>query len=77
MSASAKQVSSKAAKQVANKVSKEHLPLTAAECAALWGCSIGWFQRAIACKPSFPKPVKRGIWIAGEVLDWRNENRLA
>lgn len=61
----------------AEKLPAEELALSAGECAELWGMGKDWWLRTVACRPGFPLPVSRKpyAWIAGEVLDYRRNNR--
>lgn len=53
----------------------EEAAITAAEASALWAMSKDYWLRSIACKPGFPRPIAKGVWIVGEVLEWRREHR--
>lgn len=61
----------------AEKIPYELLALTSEECAQLWGVSVDYFLRTIACRPGFPARVgnRPATWIAGEVLAYRDANR--
>lgn len=60
----------------AEKLTPDQLPLTTEECAELWSMSKEWWLRTIACKPGFPRPIAKGVWIAGEVLEYRRDHRI-
>jgi predicted DNA-binding transcriptional regulator AlpA len=62
----------------AEKLPWEQLGLDAEECAQLFGCTKRNFLEAIACQPEFPVRVreKPAAWIAGEVVAWRDANRV-
>lgn len=60
----------------AEKLPADELAITSDECAELWAMSREWWLRTIACKPGFPRPIAKGVWIAGEVLAYRRENRI-
>lgn len=59
------------------RIPPEHLPLTAQDCAALWCVSPQHFLERIACRPGFPERIQRkpAVWLAGEVLAYRANNR--
>lgn len=63
---------------VATKVPWEQLPLTAEECAELWCITPEHFLATVACLPDFPVRVtkKPASWLAGEVIEYRNTNRV-
>jgi predicted DNA-binding transcriptional regulator AlpA len=52
--------------------------ITAEQLALLFGCSPRHALERIACRPGFPERVslKPAAWIAGEVLAWRDANRV-
>lgn len=62
----------------AEKIPWTELPLTAEECAALWCISPEHFLATVACLPDFPVRVtkKPASWLAGEVIEYRNTNRV-
>ena len=51
--------------------------MTAKDCAELWHVSAEHFLARIACRPGFPErlSLKPATWKAGEVLEWRDNNR--
>lgn len=51
----------------------------AAEVGALLGLAARTVLETIACKPDFPMRVsmRPATWVAGEVLEWRDRNRVA
>lgn len=59
----------------AEKIRPEDMPITADEAAKLWAMSKDYWLRKIACQPTFPRPIAKGTWIVGEVLEWRRDNR--
>lgn len=61
----------------AEKIPFEEQAITGEECAKLWGMSMNYWLRTVACKPTFPKRLGRrpATWIIGEVLEWRRNNR--
>jgi len=61
----------------AEKIPWEQLPMDAGECAELWGVTREHFLERIACRPGFPRRVqlKPAVWLAGEIVDYRNRNR--
>jgi hypothetical protein len=62
----------------AEKIPWTELAMTADECAELWGVSKDHFLQRVACKPGFPARLtfKPATWRAGEVVEYRNENRV-
>jgi len=62
---------------ISDKIPWQELALTAAECAELWGITPEHFLATIACKPDFPVRITRkpATWKAGEVVEWRDQNR--
>jgi len=50
----------------------------AEELGALFGVAARTALETIACKPTFPKRIsnKPATWIAGEVIAWRDANRV-
>ena len=64
---------------LADKVPREELPLTADECAELWGKCKDVFLREIACAPGFPQRMtyRPATWKVGEVLAYRDANRAS
>lgn len=62
----------------AESIPFEHRALNAEQVGALLGYSGRHVLERIACKPGFPRRVSLSpaTWIAGEVLAWREEQRL-
>lgn len=62
----------------AEKIPWTELAMTADECAELWGVSKDHFLQRVACRPGFPSRLtfKPATWRAGEVVEYRNENRV-
>ena len=62
----------------AEKIPWTELAITAEECAELWGVSKDQFLQRVACRPGFPSRLtfKPATWRAGEVVEYRNENRV-
>lgn len=62
----------------AEKIPWTELAMTAEECAELWGVSKDHFLQRVACRPGFPSRLtfKPATWRAGEVVEYRNENRV-
>lgn len=62
----------------AEKIPWTELAMTADECAELWGLTKEHFLASVACKPGFPDRLtfKPATWRAGEVVEYRNENRV-
>lgn len=61
----------------AAKLPWQELALTADDCAELWGLSKDHFLATVASRPGFPARVqyRPALWVAGEVIEWRNANR--
>jgi predicted DNA-binding transcriptional regulator AlpA len=57
----------------------EHRAIGAEEVGQLFGLSARTALETIVCKPTFPKRIsnKPAAWIAGEVLAWRDANRVS
>lgn len=55
----------------------EQRAIGADELGKLFGCSARNALERIACLPGFPERValRPAMWIAGEVLEWRDRNR--
>ena len=62
----------------AQKIPWEELALTTEECCAMFGKSPRAFLETVACLPGFPQRVsqKPAAWIAGEVKQYRDANRV-
>lgn len=62
----------------AEKIPWTELAMTADECAELWGVSKDHFLQRVACRPGFPSRLtfKPATWRAGEVVAYRNANRV-
>lgn len=62
---------------IADKIPWQELPLTAHECGELFGVTGEHFLATVACRPDFPARVtyKPATWLAGEVVEYRNEHR--
>jgi predicted DNA-binding transcriptional regulator AlpA len=62
-----------------SRISFEQLALTADEVGQLLGCTGRQVLERIACKPDFPArlSVRPAIWVAKEVLEWRDRHRQA
>lgn len=62
----------------AEKIPFEHRAIGAEEVGLLFGLSPRTVLESIACRPTFPKRIgnKPATWIAGEVLAWRDANRV-
>jgi len=60
------------------KIPWSELPLNAAECAELWAISKEYFLETVACRPGFPVRLTRkpATWKAGEVIEYRDQNRF-
>ena len=56
----------------------EHRALNAEQCGELFGKSPRAFLETVACLPNFPARVsqKPAAWVAGEVIAWRDANRV-
>lgn len=65
-------------KCIRSKIPWQELPMTAEECAELFAITADHFLRTVACKPTFPVRLTRkpATWKAGEVIEWRDENRF-
>jgi hypothetical protein len=63
----------------AEKIPWQELAMNADECGELWGISGKQFLATIACLPDFPARLtyKPATWKAGEVVEYRNEHRVA
>lgn len=61
-----------------DKIPWTELALSADECAELWGLTKEHFLATVACKPGFLARLtyKPATWRAGEVVDYRNANRV-
>jgi hypothetical protein len=62
----------------AEKIPWTELAMSADECAELWGVSKDHFLQRVACRPGFPDRLtfKPATWRAGEVVEYRNTNRV-
>lgn len=62
----------------AEKIPWTELAMSADECGELFGVTGDYFLRTYACRPGFPARLtkKPATWKAGEVIEYRDQNRF-